>query len=134
MRLLYTRVEPPQLRNFTAGQTPEYAILSHTWGPAEDEVLFADVQGGTAHLKKGYDKVLHSCRLAAWQGHDYIWIDTCCIDKSSSAELQEAICSMYAFYKKATICYVFLNDYEEVSNELNLWECKWFTRGWTLRK
>lgn len=134
MRLLYTGVEPPQLRSFSAGQTPEYAILSHTWGPAEDEVVFEDVKNDTAHLKKGYDKVLQSCRLAAWQGYDYIWVDTCCIDKTSSAELQEAICSMYKWYKNAAICYVYLEDYLNTLDELNLWGCKWFTRGWTLRE
>jgi hypothetical protein len=90
---------------------PPYAILSHTWG--DDEVLFEDVPNGTAESKRGYAKVRNFCDLAMEHGFEYGWVDTCCIDKSSSSELQETICSMYAWYKNAKICYAYLEDYEQ---------------------
>jgi len=132
MRLLNTQTL--QLKYFIGDQTPLYVILSHTWG--EDEVLFADMQNGTAPQRKGYKKVLETCRQALKDRYLWVWIDTCCIDKSSSAELQEAINSMYQWYAEANICYVYLVD---ISNDVAGWgapflESRWWTRGWTLRK
>ncbi|KAK4461563.1 HET domain-protein, partial [Cladorrhinum samala] len=40
------------------------------------------------------------------------WVDTCCIDKTSSAELTEAINSMYMWYANSTVCYAWLSDLE----------------------
>lgn len=60
--------------------------------------------------KKGHVKVKRCCELAHVQGYDYVWIDTCCIDKSSSAELSEAINSMFTYYERSAVCYVFLDD------------------------
>lgn len=69
-------------------------------------------------------------------GFQYAWIDTCCIDKDSSAELSESINSMYKWYEKAAICYAFLADFQshEVSQLDDLGGCKWFYRGWTLQE
>ncbi len=74
---------------------PRYAILSHTWG--DGEVSFQDMQGGRelAMQKPGYSKLRDSCTRAKSDGFDYIWIDTWCIDKTISAELSEAINSMF---------------------------------------
>lgn len=87
MRLLDTSTH--ELHFFTARKRPRYAILSHTW--EDDEVLFFDIvsKGQDWKQKAGADKVLGSCQLARTKGYQYIWIDTCCIDKSSSAELSE---------------------------------------------
>jgi predicted aldo/keto reductase-like oxidoreductase len=68
-------------------------ILSHTWG--ESEITFQDIEGDDAENKVEYEKVRKTCDMAAAQGFEYVWIDTCCIDKKSSAELSEAINSMY---------------------------------------
>jgi hypothetical protein len=110
---------------------PPYAIFSHTWG--DNEVLFEDVRNGTAESKQGYGKVRKCCDLASEQGFEYCWVDTCCIDKSSSSELQEAICSMYAWYRNAKICYAYLEDCDQSKAE-SFANARWFTRGWTLRK
>ncbi|CAG8973024.1 hypothetical protein HYALB_00007251 [Hymenoscyphus albidus] len=137
MRLLDTRSEPLQIRSFFGSDSPEYAILSHTWGSADDEVSFSDVCQGKAEGKRLYSKVRKSCDLAASHGFEYIWIDTCCIDKSSSAELQEAICSVYRWYKNARICYVHLEDFLAPTSSCekpSLWNSRWFTRGWTLQE
>ncbi|OBZ69667.1 hypothetical protein A0H81_10442 [Grifola frondosa] len=123
------------LEEFT--KTPPYAILSHRW--RRDEVLFRDIQD-LPHAKtlKGYSKVSHACAKAVEDGFDWIWIDTCCIDKTSSAELSEAINSMYAWYRDAAVCYAYLDDVH--SNDdceargSSFRRSRWFTRGWTLQE
>ncbi|KAM0344978.1 hypothetical protein ACHAPU_006857 [Fusarium lateritium] len=122
---------------------PPYAILSHTWG--SDEVTFKDFMDGTGENKEGYDKIRFCGKQALQDGLQYFWVDTCCIDKSSSAELQEAINSMYRWYKNADKCYVYLADVSSprvgaTSNSSRLqWKLafqnsRWFTRGWTLQE
>ncbi|KAF2971524.1 hypothetical protein GQX73_g2053 [Xylaria multiplex] len=89
---------------------PRYAILSHTWG--DEEVSLDDMKNGAIDCKlRGREKISATCRIAQEQGLDYAWIDTCCIDKSSSAELSEAINSMFAWYRNAAVCYAWLSDY-----------------------
>ncbi|KAF3810379.1 Vegetative incompatibility protein HET-E-1 [Colletotrichum gloeosporioides] len=83
MRLLHT--SELNLTDFNA-------ILSHTW--ADGEVLFADLQRDPTVAKD--------------LGCEWIWIDTCCIDKSSSAEISEAINSMFRWYKESDICIAYL--------------------------
>ncbi|KAL8894451.1 MAG: hypothetical protein Q9207_008500 [Kuettlingeria erythrocarpa] len=85
---------------------------------------------------RGYEKIKQSCALAHSQGYQYIWIDTCCIDKSSSAELSEAINSMYDWYRCSAICYVYLNDVpnDYITLEETLRQSRWFSRGWTLQE
>jgi len=142
MRLLNTttlRVEQAK-SEIVANEKPplKYAILSHTWG--EDEVIFQDMQAEVQKDSPRFSKIVKSCELAKNDGYDYIWIDTCCIDKSSSAELSEAINSMYLWYSKAAICYAYLSDVESreaEDPELVFWSFKksrWFTRGWTLQE
>lgn len=112
-------------------RVPEYAILSHTWD--ERELLFEDVRGGLASwgARPGAMKVLRSCARALMDGFQYIWIDTCCIDKSSSAELSESINSMFNWYAGAGACYAFLSDAKKGTDLSN---CRWFSRGWTLQE
>jgi hypothetical protein len=68
------------------------------------------MQGCNADKKLGYSKIKHCCLTAAAGGFDYVWVDTCCIDKRSSSELSKAINSMYSWYQNADICYVYLWD------------------------
>ncbi|KAF2807886.1 HET-domain-containing protein [Mytilinidion resinicola] len=92
------------------GDIPPYAILSHTWGADHEEVTYKDVVTGLGNTKAGYKK-LHFCReQASRDGLSYFWVDTCCIDKSSSSELTEAINSMFRWYRYAAKCYVYLVD------------------------
>ncbi|CAN9409476.1 unnamed protein product [Alternaria alternata] len=121
-------------------QIPPYAILSHTWGSEEDEVTFQDLLNGTYTKRKGHRKLQFCARRAAEDGLDFFWIDTCCIDKSSSAELQEAIGCMFRWYRDSAKCYVYLEDvsYDSKDLEYDYWlrfqKSKWFTRGWTLQE
>lgn len=110
---------------------PHYAILSHTWGP--EEVTYQDMRDGvpeTVQHKTGFHKIKLTCQQAKAEGLEYCWIDTCCIDKRSSAELTEAINSMFRWYSRSTVCYAYLNDVEVVAGAAtDLWQSKWFTRG-----
>lgn len=135
MRLLSTsstqQASELQLVEFNPSEIPPYAILSHTWG--RGEVLYNDVINGTAPQREAFQKVHDACLQARADGYDYIWIDTCCINKVSSAELSEAINSMFAWYRDSNICYAFLNDLADDDHE-SFAECRWWTRGWTLQE
>ncbi|CZR66361.1 uncharacterized protein PAC_16262 [Phialocephala subalpina] len=122
---------------------PPYAILSHRWGP--EEVTFKDMIERTGTSKAGFDKIQFCGEQARRDGLHYFWVDTCCIDKSSSAELTEAINSMFRWYCDAAKCYVFLSDVSRPTvdggnrSHQYPWEpairrSKWFTRGWTLQE
>lgn len=122
---------------------PKYAILSHTWGAKEDEVSFLELMDGTGKSKPGYRKI-QFCANRAWRdGLRFTWVDTCCIDQSSSAELQESINSMFRWYRDATECYVYLTDVLATSapganaksiSGPSFQRSRWFTRGWTLQE
>jgi hypothetical protein len=123
---------------------PRYAILSHTWGADAEEVTFKNLMDGTGKSKAGYDKIYFCGEQARRDGLQYFWVDTCCIDKSNSTELAEAINSMFRWYRNAAKCYVFLsdvsrNDHNQVDPCLQSWQSafpksRWFTRGWTLQE
>ncbi|KAI0449753.1 hypothetical protein F5B21DRAFT_519839 [Xylaria acuta] len=154
MRLLKTN-KPDRLQLVEVSEefAPEYAILSHTWG--NEEVMFQDIQAlgrrqwsqaisqtvSTIRAKKGFVKINKAAALAAEHGYGFIWVDTCCIDKTSSAELSEAINSMFRWYKKASICYAYMEDvkhgYCDTKGGLFHLLCqhsRWFTRGRTLQE
>lgn len=73
----------------------KYAILSHVW--QDDELSFQDVHDNVPghEQKAGYAKIKYACEQALVENLQYLWADTCCINKLSSAELSEAINSMY---------------------------------------
>ncbi|KAK4448347.1 hypothetical protein QBC34DRAFT_112805 [Podospora aff. communis PSN243] len=128
------------IEDFPHNKIPPYAILSHTWDGGE--VLFRDLMDGTGKNKAGYAKI-RFCGEQAWRdGLRFFWVDTCCIDKSNSVELQEAINSMFRWYRNATKCYTYLVDISISSpafNDRSIWEpafraSRWFTRGWTLQE
>ncbi|KAJ6439841.1 HET-domain-containing protein [Purpureocillium lavendulum] len=127
MRLLNTSTL--QLEVFTGVAVPPYTILSHRW--EDEEVTLEDMKTGAAARMKGFAKIESSAHRARSDGCGHIWIDTCCIDKSSSAELSEAINSMFAWYQAAERCIVYLSD---VSTLEDLAGSAWFTRGWTLQE
>ncbi len=109
---------------------PDYVILSHTWGP--EEVSFDDIKDlQVRRTLKGFDKIVGCCQQALQDGFEWVWIDTCCIDKRSSAELSEAINSMYEWYWRAAKCYVHLSDAPE---QRPFVKSVWFERGWTLQE
>jgi hypothetical protein len=105
----------------------------------------ADLTDGTGKKMAGYSKIQFCGEQAKRDGLQYFWVDTCCINKSNSTELAEAINSMFRWYQNATKCYVYLPDIsrstcdaDDKSNQPH-WEStfrksRWFTRGWTLQE
>lgn len=138
MRLLHT--ETLEFQEFFDGQTPVYAILSHRW--TGNEVSFEEFHRHKEQISPSFSKIKNCCRFARQEGYEWVWIDTCCIDKRSSADLTEAINSMYSWYKKARVCYAYLVDVLMVEDEQGNWHASredfrwsaWFTRGWTLQE
>ena len=136
---------------FGDDEVTEYAILSHRW--IEQEVDYNEIaelakmakkERSEIHQRDGYRKIVQSCEQAKKDGYKWLWVDTCCIDKRSSAELlvSEAINSMYRWYENSRICYVYLHDVPSSSfptapdhryHKSNDWP-EWFSRGWTLQE
>ncbi|KAI6159008.1 heterokaryon incompatibility protein-domain-containing protein [Pisolithus thermaeus] len=132
-------------------KTTSYAIVSHRWG-VDSEVTYKEMTGlmkmeerrrNEIRKRTGYQKIIESCKQAKQDGYEWLWIDTCCIDKRSSSELSEAINSMYRWYQNAQVCYAYLNDVDETVfptkqdnskfDQSNGWP-EWFMRGWTLQE
>ncbi|KAI1146110.1 heterokaryon incompatibility protein-domain-containing protein [Nemania diffusa] len=147
MRLLDVRTL--RIRSFLNENTrPPYAILSHTWLPDGEEVTFEDllayheavaqgqrVLADSIASRPGFKKIQSCCDMAAQSyGLEWAWIDTCCIDKRSSAELSEAINSMFKWYRDAAACCAFLQDVTASVNDPSFRNSRWFTRGWTLQE
>ena len=159
MRLINTTTG--EFGTFWDSQRPQYAVLSHTWG--DEEISYLDYLVLTSTLpnttsgflfallkapradSEGIRKVRECCKLARSRGFAWLWIDTCCIDKTSSAELSEAINSMWSWYRDAAECYVYLIDVmpakgaitTRVSHDVmrsQFRNAKWFGRGWTLQE
>ncbi|KAI6101089.1 heterokaryon incompatibility protein-domain-containing protein, partial [Pisolithus croceorrhizus] len=129
----------------------KYAILSHRWEDGS-EVTYKEMIGlmkmderkkNEVRERSGYQKIIKCCEQAMKDDFEWLWIDTCCIDKRSSAELSEAINSMYQWYQDAQVCYAYLNDVKEsifptepnseTFPKSNGWP-EWFMRGWTLQE
>ncbi|KAI0467719.1 hypothetical protein F4859DRAFT_493404 [Xylaria cf. heliscus] len=154
MRLL--RTDTLALVEFFDENVPAYAILSHTWG--SDELSLQDLQrwqvsnsnpgegqvstaaDGDIAVKAGFIKVKKAAAFAAERGFTYLWVDTCCIDKTSSAELSEAINSMYKWYVRSAECHALLADVPPAAEQdpespgSAFYGSRWFTRGWTLQE
>jgi len=130
-----------------------YAILSHRW-VERTEVKYEEIDelarmtkedSDEVRRRPGYKKILNSCRQAQSDGYEWLWVDTCCIDKRSSAELSEAINSMYRWYESSGVCYAYLDDVFGSALNMSHTEGKgghltptgwpdWFSRGWTLQE
>jgi hypothetical protein len=108
------------------GRIPEYVIFSHTW--SEDEVTLQDLRSGNGPGKKGYANIVGCCKKAAEDEYENCWADTFCINKASSAELSEAINSIYQWYRNSGVLYAYLGDVDHESiSEFR--KSRWLTRG-----
>ncbi|KIM51441.1 hypothetical protein SCLCIDRAFT_143259, partial [Scleroderma citrinum Foug A] len=134
---------------FADEEATSYAILSHRWTRQEvnhEEIVdLAKMERNEQNevcQRLGYQKILASCEQAKKDGFKWLWVDTCCIDKRSSAELSEAINSMYRWYENSAVCYAYLQDvrssFPRLENKKIYPNSKgwpeWFSRGWTLQE
>ncbi|RPD57941.1 HET-domain-containing protein [Lentinus tigrinus ALCF2SS1-7] len=122
-----------------------YAILSHVW--QGEEMSFQELRALASDTKESDSpddtprsrasaKIRECCKLAESHGYEWLWIDTCCIDRTSSAELSEAVNSMFSWYSHASVCYAYLFDVLSWGSLMRRGPpySKWFTRGWTLQE
>ncbi|KUI68341.1 Vegetative incompatibility protein HET-E-1 [Cytospora mali] len=139
--LRFKVIHDPRQPIRVGGSVDRYAILSHTWDDGQ-ELSYQDWQvwqqkgPGYQEMERrsGFHKIMDTCRKAKEMGYSLVWIDTICIDKSSSAELSEAINSMFAFYTHASVCLALLSDVENADGDEGFMNSRWFTRGWTLQE
>ncbi|KAK3704787.1 hypothetical protein LTR37_013618 [Vermiconidia calcicola] len=133
MRLINT--ETLEFGRFFGDSIPPYAILSHIAG--FDEVSHQSYLAGERTERAGYEKIVQFCLFARSRGLGWAWIDNCCVDKKSSAELTEALNSHFEWFRSATECYAHLSDVPSLSSGedavmLAFERSRWFTRAWTL--
>ncbi|KAI5992100.1 hypothetical protein EDD15DRAFT_2140328, partial [Pisolithus albus] len=110
----------------------QYVTLSHRWGDGEPSLH--DIEDHTIYdmpVKGGFGKVQAFCRVALELDYLWAWSDTCCIDKHSSAEVQETIGSMFAWYRQSALTIVHLSDVPDTGS---IGSSEWFRRGWTLQE
>ena len=135
-----------RLECFHEPNVPRYAILSHTWS-SEGEVSFADMTahlqhhgGRDLHRNPGYPKLKRFCKVAREHGFTWCWLDGCCVDRSSCAEVAEAVACGWEYYQKAALCVAHLADVQTPLKLDRNAPCgvkfvpRWFTRGWTLQE
>ncbi|KAH9895222.1 heterokaryon incompatibility protein-domain-containing protein [Cubamyces lactineus] len=140
MRLLDT--ETKRFHQVENPRNVSYAILSHVWSPGKEQSYeqCLKIQAGSSEDQEVQlsPKVRMFCDTARQDGYRYAWLDTACIDQTSSAELSEAINSMYDWYRYADVCYAYLADVGLPNNPDPLSEqfrkSAWFMRGWTLQE
>ncbi|KAF9482903.1 hypothetical protein BDN70DRAFT_929701 [Pholiota conissans] len=120
--------------NLVVQTVGRYAILSHSWlREAPGEITYGDWHDKRFdESSPGYQKLVNFCKLA-WLKHGLTlgWMDTICINKESSSELDESIRSMYKWYRGSNVCIAYL---AEAQNVLDIHHDTWFTRGWTLQE
>ncbi|KAI0329307.1 HET-domain-containing protein [Cubamyces sp. BRFM 1775] len=133
-----------ELREFSNASQVEggYAILSHVWQDVErsfQDILRLQTRGIQTYSdpQVGF-KIRESVKVAKALGLAWLWIDTCCINKTSSSELEESINSMFRWYTEARVCFAYLHDVPDDCHveapDSKFRTSKWFTRGWTLQE
>ncbi|KAI0890102.1 HET-domain-containing protein [Annulohypoxylon maeteangense] len=151
MWLLNTKSTTLEFFNEAQVLNHPYAILSHVWG--SEEVLWHELREDrtAVHDKAGWKKITRFCATAEKYGFAYAWIDTCCIDKRSSADLTEAINSMFKYYYDAAVCFVYFQDVHKYVDQGNdsligamevtraqllsaVRATRWLSRAWTLQE
>lgn len=155
MRLI--QVDTGSFSWFEDPKDVKYAILSHVWDKFPPEQSYQemvkiqeevkDQRSGNpdlpscAVLARLRPKIRECCKRAREDSIEFVWVDSCCIDKTSSGELTEAINSMFEWYSRAAVCYAFLADVSPEEDPLGVpsssstfRQSKWFKRCWTLQE
>jgi hypothetical protein len=131
-------VDTFETREFFGEETPEYAFLSHTWDSPEDEVTTDDLRGGKfredVHKKHGFRKLDFAMKQARRDGLQWLWADTCCIDRANGADMTEAANALWGWLANSKACYAYLSDAPSVNDPASkaFMNARWFTRSWTL--
>lgn len=134
MRLL--NVYSLESQNFRSG-VPKYAIASHRWSGADNgEASLKDVRNGLDPSKRGHQKVLGFAEYIRKNlpSIEWLWMDTCCIDKESTMEKSTAINSLLRWYQNAEACFAYMADVGAADDLASFSASIWFRRGWTLQE
>ncbi|OJA07718.1 hypothetical protein AZE42_05199 [Rhizopogon vesiculosus] len=115
--------------SYCASDHVKYAVLSHRW-LRQGEPTYKEMEARTAS-GPGYEKLQKFCEKAKEYDVEFAWSDTCCIDKSSSTELDESIRSMFRWYNNSAICIIHLAQSKTIEDIMG---DEWTTRGWTLQE
>ncbi|KAJ8588143.1 hypothetical protein M405DRAFT_272972, partial [Rhizopogon salebrosus TDB-379] len=110
-------------------------MLSHRWEGKEP--LLHDIGTNVVYELSpvgGVAKLLSFCRIARDAGYRWAWSDTCCIDKTNNAELQQSLNAMFVWYHHSALTIVYLSDVLPSSRPGALAKSKWNTRGWTVQE
>ncbi|KAL9632123.1 MAG: hypothetical protein Q9204_003920, partial [Flavoplaca sp. TL-2023a] len=123
-----------------------YAILSHKWVGKEVTMQELDsVQWRASNLDQPQMQKIRAACIKA-RNHDppidWLWLDTCCIDKRDLVELSTSLNSMFQWYFKATVCFSYLYDVDWINGQMSKStnprradkDSEWFERGWTLQE
>ncbi|KAF8123255.1 hypothetical protein EV363DRAFT_1356699 [Boletus edulis] len=112
-----------------------YATFSHTWDG--DEPLYHDILHGSIHDLAGSPKLmklLMFCTIVREAGFRWAWSDTCCINKTDGAALQESLTSMFQWYHESSLTVIHLKGVFSDSELGALEKSLWNTRAWTLQE
>ncbi|KAK6427225.1 hypothetical protein LTR81_000570 [Elasticomyces elasticus] len=117
------------------GDVPIYIIASHRW-KAGTEVMIEDVENRRNTKKSGYEKIEGFARYIKKHVPEvqWLWIDTCCVNQSSSVEVDEAVNTMFRWYSNADACLAYLADVHSADDQVEFEASEWFHRGWTLQE
>jgi hypothetical protein len=136
MRLLHAK--NLYFEEFFEDACPDYVVFSHNWGTVEEEVTYSDLLNGRKRDTTGYAKIISLCAKTVEHKYSWVWVDTCCIDKNSSAELTEAVHSMFRWYQNARKCFVYMNDVlwesKTAASRQSFRSSRWHIRGWLLQE
>ncbi|KAF8550012.1 TPR-like protein [Imleria badia] len=132
-----TKIDPAQIRQSVAKYF-KWVMFSHTWEGREPTFKDVNLVHSVWELDASplNEKLRQFCRTARDDGYRWAWSDTCCIDKETSAILNQSLVSMYSWYEKAAETLVYLADVPPSSEpgDLALTNSRWMTRAWTLQE
>ena len=142
--VLLLNVHNLQVEEFTES-LPPYAILSHRCGT--DETSMKRFLSGEDSASAGYQKILRFCscvksldisslNIDSGAPMNWVWVDACCLDRTSATSLTEVFNGFYRLYEQSTVCCVYLDDVGPLDegHEVAMSSFRnsvWFTRTWT---
>ncbi|KAF8547208.1 hypothetical protein OG21DRAFT_1501672 [Imleria badia] len=112
-----------------------YAMFSHKWD--DNEPLFDKCRHFVVYeLEESptHDKLQMFCKIVREAGFHWAWSDTCCINKGDQVVLQEALVTMFKWYRGSAVTIVFLRGVRSPSKRGDLVASIWNTRAWTFQE
>ena len=114
----------------------QYVMFSHRWEYGEP--LFQGVQTISIYDLESSSpniKLQTLCKLVRSLGFQWVWSDTCCIDKKDNVVLQESLVAMFTWYRGSSLTIVYLRGVWSQSQQPgDLWKSIWNTRAWTYQE